>query len=437
MKPLRKLSLFLLSLCLTAAALITGAAAAGGPRLVSSSQPAVSQSVGFTGLPQDAQSLQATFTLSANTSCHFTADAALAALPGVYTTCKQDGADVTVYVTAKSGVLTRDGALTLGALSADDGATSFTVTRASGLKVLDSANAEYTYPTVEGGGSSDSGGTSGGGGSAPADYAVTIQQSAGGSISASHASAASGSTVTLTVQAGQGYVLDSLTVTGKSGGAVKLTDLGGGKYTFTMPASAVTVAASFLETPVANPLPFTDVDQDQWFHSAVEYVYSNKLMDGTAANTFSPLMATNRAMVVTILWRLEGSPVVNYAMNFGDVADGTWYTEAVRWAASENIVKGYSDTAFAPGDTVTREQLATILYRYLQRTGGGFQGDWAFPLDYADAHQVSGWAGEAMAWCTMKGLINGVGGNLLNPQGSATRAEVAQILLNLSTAELS
>ena len=169
---------------------------------------------------------------------------------------------------------------------------------------------------------------------------------------------------------------------------------------------------------------------DDWFYDAVAYVYDNGLMDGTAGTAFSPLMTSNRAMVVTILWRLAGSPEPEAAPSFSDVTADSWYTDAVAWASENGIVTGYSDSAFAPDDTMTREQLATILYRYVQYTGGGFQGAWAFPLDYTDADQVSDWAYEAMCWCTMKGIINGVGGNALNPQGSATRAEVAQFMAN-------
>ncbi|MCI7472864.1 MAG: S-layer homology domain-containing protein [Clostridiales bacterium] len=269
-------------------------------------------------------------------------------------------------------------------------------------------------------------------------YAITVKSADNGSVTASRTRASKGLTITLTAKADEGYKLDTLTVIDKNGKEVKLTDKGNGKYTFTMPASAVTVKASFVkdDAPVDTGLPFTDVKTGDWFFEAAKYVYDNKLMDGTTTTTFAPLMTTNRAMVVTILWRLAGSPEPEAAPAFSDVAAGSWYTDAVAWASEKGIVTGYSDSVFAPDDTMTREQLATVLYRYVQYTGGGFQGAWAFPLDYADADQVSAWAYEAMCWCTMKGIINGVGGNTLNPQGSATRAEVAQILMNFSAADL-
>ncbi|WP_186566559.1 S-layer homology domain-containing protein [Lawsonibacter celer] len=175
---------------------------------------------------------------------------------------------------------------------------------------------------------------------------------------------------------------------------------------------------------------FTDLDTSLWYHEATDYVLENGLMNGVGNNLFDPNGTTSRAMIVTILWRLEGEPVVNYLMQFEDVAAETWYTEAVRWAASEGIVTGYSDVAFGPNDPITREQLATILYRYEQHKGGGFTGAWMFLLDYTDRDEVSDWAYEAMCWTTMHGVINGKGDGILDPKGNAKRCEAAQMLTN-------
>ena len=261
-------------------------------------------------------------------------------------------------------------------------------------------------------------------------YAITVSKADNGTVTASRTRGTKGLTVTLTVKADEGYKLDTLTVTDKNGNEIKLTDKGDGKYTFTMPASAVTVKASFAkdDAPVETGLPFTDVKAGDWFYEAVKYAYDNKLMDGTSSTTFAPLMTTNRAMIVTILWRLEGSPVVNYAMNFSDVESGVWYTEAVRWAAAEGIVKGYSDTVFAPDDTVTREQLATILYRYAEykEYDVSAKGDLT---TFADGSTVSTWAADGMTWAVGAQLITGKDGGKLDPTGTATRAEVATILM--------
>ena len=271
------------------------------------------------------------------------------------------------------------------------------------------------------------------GGSSTSYYTITVEQSVGGSVKTTPAMTTKGSTVTITVTADEGYVLSSLSITDQDGKALDVTDKGNGKYSFTMPGSKVTVKAVFTkEGTEVSTLPFTDVDANDWFYDAVKYAYDNKLMDGTSATTFAPNTSTSRAMVVTILWRMEGSPVVNYAMSFGDVASDTWYTEAVRWAASEGIVTGYTDTAFGPDDTVTREQLAAILYRYAQHKDydvsakGELNG-------FLDNTKVSDWAKDAMIWAVGADLMNGKNGSLLDPTGTATRAEVAQLLMNFST----
>ena len=270
--------------------------------------------------------------------------------------------------------------------------------------------------------------STGGGGGGVSSYAITVEESENGAVTADKKSAAEDAEITLTVKPNEGYVLESLTVTDKDGKEIALTDKGEGVYTFAMPASKVTVKATFAEAPVSSELPFTDVDVDDWFYGAVEYVYNNKLMDGTSSTAFSPLMTTTRSMIVTILWRLEGQPQVNYAMTFEDVAGDTWYTEAVRWAASEGIVKGYSDTVFAPDDIVSREQLATILDRYAQYKEYDVtaKGDLT---TFVDGDTVSSWAADGMTWAVGAELITGKDGGKLDPTGTATRAEVATMLM--------
>ena len=178
---------------------------------------------------------------------------------------------------------------------------------------------------------------------------------------------------------------------------------------------------------------FEDLDRNAWYHAAVHYCLEEGLMNGVSDTEFAPGMDTSRAMIVTILWRLEGKPVVNYLMGFEDVAADQWYTEAIRWAASEGIVNGYSETAFGPDDAITREQLATILYRYEQYKGGGFTGAWMIRMDYVDLAEVSDWAYEAMCWMNMNGIVNGKPGKVLDPKGNASRAEAAAMLQRYCT----
>ena len=171
-----------------------------------------------------------------------------------------------------------------------------------------------------------------------------------------------------------------------------------------------------------------------WFYEAVDYVFQRDLMNGTGGARFTPNGTASRAMVATILWRMAGEPQVNYAMSFADVPAGTWYTEAVRWAASEGIVTGYSDTKFGPDDPVTREQFAAMLYRYAQTLGEGFTGSWSFPLDFPDAAEVSDYAYEALCWMTKEKVLEGMEDGNLHPQSTATRAQLATMLMRFCQA---
>lgn len=187
-----------------------------------------------------------------------------------------------------------------------------------------------------------------------------------------------------------------------------------------------TVYAKWTETPVSS-LPFGDVKSADWFYNDVKYVYEKGMMAGTAADVFAPNATTTRAMIVTILYRLEGSPAVTGTSAFVDVPAGQWYTDAVNWAAANQIVKGTSATTFAPNDSITREQMAAILYRYAQYKGY----DVTKKTDlsgYSDNSQVSAYAKDALAWANAAKLINGVTNTTLAPQGNATRAQVSAIL---------
>ena len=180
---------------------------------------------------------------------------------------------------------------------------------------------------------------------------------------------------------------------------------------------------------------FADLDPAAWYHDGVHFALQSGLMQGTGHEKFSPDVNVTRAMLVTMLYRMEGEPeAAGLANPFGDVAEGKWYTDAVLWAAENGLVQGNGKGKFAPNDALTREQLAAILYRYTQSKGRGFTGMWMFLLDYPDAADVSDWADEAMHWCVMKGIINGKDGALA-PKQSATRAETATMLMRWAKAE--
>ena len=262
-------------------------------------------------------------------------------------------------------------------------------------------------------------------------YTVSVEDTDNGSVKVSPTRASKGSTVTVTVKPDEGYELDELTVTDKNGDSVKLTDKGDGKYTFQMPASKVTVEAVFTAVePEPEGLPFTDVTSGDWFYDAVAYVYDKGMMEGTTDTTFAPAMNLTRSMIAQVLYNLEERPEAPGAAGFPDVAAGAWYADAVNWAAARGIVKGYDTGAFGPEDSVTREQLAAILYRYAQAKGyDTTQGGMAV-REFSDSASISDWAQEAMAWAVNAQVLSGKGNGVLDPQGTATRAEVAQMLMN-------
>ena len=201
----------------------------------------------------------------------------------------------------------------------------------------------------------------------------------------------------------------------------------------------VTVTTAALPTPIkpavdntkpasdSKPkLPFTDVSTSDWFYSDVMFVYENGLFSGTDSRSFSPNASMTRAMLVTVLYRLEGEPAGTGSSSFSDVCSGSYYEKAVAWATANGIVTGTGSTSFSPDAKVTREQLAAILYRYAQYKKLGT--DAGAKLDsFSDAGNVSGYASEALSWAVSEGLINGASGRLM-PKGDATRAQVAAIL---------
>lgn len=268
-------------------------------------------------------------------------------------------------------------------------------------------------------------------------YTITVEDTQHGRVTSSASRASRNTTVTLTAAADEGYQMKSLTVTDSGGKEIELTDKGNGMFTFIMPAGNVTVKAVFLPDYAACdggdacPLAaYTDLNTGAWYHNGTHYCLDEGLMIGTGENAFSPDGTLTRAQAVTVLWRMENEPVVNYAMSFADVAEGQWYTEAVRWAASEKIVEGYSDTEFGTDDAITREQLATILSRYAAYKGYDVSADGELGV-FTDASEISDWAYAAMQWACGTGLMEGDAG-ILNPTGDTRRCEFATMVMRFA-----
>lgn len=285
----------------------------------------------------------------------------------------------------------------------------------------------FTYTRPSSSGPSSSGGSI----ATPTTYAVNVNAATNGAVAADKKTASKGTTVTVTASPSKGYVVDAVKVVDKDGKDVAVTGKDG-KYVFTMPASAVTVTGSFkAETPAPAALPFTDVKSGDWFYPAVQYAYAQGLMTGTSATTFAPNGTMNRAMIVTVLYRLEKSPAVTGASKFTDVPAGQWYSDAVAWAAANKIVNGYDETTFGPMNAVTREQMAAILFRYEQVKGLENVTLEENLNRFPDQNKISAYAIPALQWAVGQKIINGNADGTLDPTGTATRAQVAQIFTNL------
>ncbi len=268
-------------------------------------------------------------------------------------------------------------------------------------------------------------------------YTIEIDLDDTGSIEANTPEAKAGETITITVEPDQGLRLDKLEVTTEAGEDVAFKKEENGTFTFVMPAANVKVLGHLVEDEnqhdaVCPSKHFEDLDTSLWYHKGIDYVLNEKIMKGVSEKRFDPDTPTSRAMIVTMLWRMTGSEVTDYSIGFEDVEANSWYADAVKWAAKNEIVTGYDEKTFGSNDPITREQLAAILFRYAEKQG--IRGD-AFASDltkYEDLPSVSGWALDGITWCVATGIINGVTETQLQPKGTATRAQAATILSRLA-----
>ena len=261
---------------------------------------------------------------------------------------------------------------------------------------------------------------------AVSEHIVYVDKAANGSLKADTTWAADGQIVYVTATPDTGYVLSSLFVKTAKGDQLKVYEAKkAGVYYFYMPDQYVTVSAYF--APAASALPFNDVAYTSWYYDAVKFVYDKGIMDGVSYYRFAPDATITRGMVVTMLWRMAGEPY-EAAAGFTDVAAGRYYSTAVAWAARNGIVEGMTATTFAPDQAITREQLASILYRYAKWLG--FSGYGSDISGYTDAGKVSSYAYDAMSWAVRSGVVTGTSARVLDPQGTASRAAAAQMFMN-------
>ena len=294
----------------------------------------------------------------------------------------------------------------------DKNSKSFTgaITAGSGYNLSVDGNV-YTF-TVR-----SSSGSSSGSSSSSRRYDVSAPSVKHGDVTVSPKSASKGDTVTITVKPDSGYELDTLTVKDASGSKIKVKDKGDGKFTFTMPASKVTVSAEFAEI---KTLDFADVSTDAYYYEAVKWAAKKGITGGTGDGTFNPNGSCTRAHIVTFLWRAAGSPEPKSTVSFADVPAGSYYAKAVAWAVENGITLGTGDGTFSPNATCTRAQSVTFLYRALGTAPTTVNG---FTDVTADAFYA-----DAVAWAVESGVTNGTTDSTFSPNNGCTRAQIVTFL---------
>ncbi|MEI3523360.1 MAG: S-layer homology domain-containing protein [Anaerotignum sp.] len=288
------------------------------------------------------------------------------------------------------------------------------------------------------------------GGSHRYDGYITIINPKNGTVSVSDDWADEDQKITLTITPDKGYVVDKIEIVDAEGDKIdaKKVEDKDDKYTFRMANCDVTVTVTFKEegktedkeettteeteteeTTKPETITFTDVKESDWFYKGVSYVVENDMMNGVGNDQFAPNAPLTREMLAVVLYNMEKQPESTGVNPFADVKADMWYTDAIVWANANGIVAGYDDSTFGLGDSITREQLATILYRYAQLKGYDVT-EKADLTGYTDSTAISGYAVEAMQWANANGIVNGMTETTLAPQGTATRAQVATMLMN-------
>lgn len=307
------------------------------------------------------------------------------------------------------------------------------------------------YVVKENGGKFTVSKKSSGGGSHSYDGYITIINPKNGTVSVSDDWADEDQKITLTITPDKGYVVDKIEIVDAEGDKIdaKKVEDEDNKYTFRMANCDVTVTVTFKEegktitedkeeteetdkteeTTTPETITFSDVKESDWFYKGVSYVVENGMMNGMGDNQFAPNAPLTREMLAVVLYNMEKQPESTGVNPFADVKADMWYTDAIVWANANGIVAGYDDSTFGLGDSITREQLAAILYRYAQLKGYDVT-EKADLTSYTDSASISGYAVEAMQWANANGIVNGMTETTLAPQGTATRAQVATMLMN-------
>ena len=292
----------------------------------------------------------------------------------------------------------------------------------SGVTFADASSATTTF-TMPASAVTVTANWSSSGGSSSGDYdepswPVTAPDTENGSITVRPKNASKGDTVTITTKPDAGYELESMTVTDRNGKALKLTDKGNGKYTFTMPASKVEINATFVKEVETSP--FSDVSTSAYYYEAVKWAQEKGITGGIGNGLFGPNQPCTRAQIVTFLWRAAGSPEPKSMSSFSDVSADSYYAKAVAWAVENGITTGTGDGKFSPDATCTRAQSVTFLFRAIGKLVDS-------KAEFSDVLTDSYYA-NAVAWAVENGVTNGIGDGLFGPDNSCTRAQIVTFL---------
>lgn len=269
--------------------------------------------------------------------------------------------------------------------------------------------------------------------------APIVTETEHGSVSLSPFRPSIGQTVTITPRPDEGYTVAAVTVTDASGQALTVTKNHDGTWSYEQPRGQVTIAVTFRlasdvgDCPQDDSCPlagYSDLQMHTWYHDCVHYCLENGLMVGTAQGVFSPDAALTRAQAVVILWRNEGSPLVEQPLDFDDVADDDWYADAVRWAVATDVMSGYGNGRFGADDPMTREQMASMFHRFALQKGVAVSEGAAVDLEsFSDADAISSWALEVVQWACDTGLLRGFEDGQLDPTGNTTRAQYSAMIM--------
>ena len=379
--------------------------AAGTPSLNIPTTENTQQSITFNNVSNDVKNLQVTINLSKEQKYEFSINEDIKDKDGVEFCYKSQGSSITIYITSNTYSLTNSDFIKLGDISADE---NFNIISATDIKLVDDDNTSSVWEDIIPPSNDTNDNTNNG------DNNNNNNQN---NNSNSGNNNSSGNTSNNNNSNNSGNTSNNNTSSNNSSNNNNSNNSNNNNN-----------SSSDTDEDTQVTLPFTDVNENDWYYSAVKYVYDNGLMSGISNTTFAPNANTTRGMIVTVLYRLENQPNVNIDNSFNDVKVSDYYGNAIYWAKQNNIVTGYNSTTFAPNDNITREQMATILYRYAVYKGYTVNKT-ADLSSFSDEANINSYALTPIKWAVASNIISGMGDGTISPLGNASRAQIATILM--------